>query len=207
MFRETTFSYWDLEPVDIKKGGGIDQISPWKIHPQPDGSVWLNLEALYNTLKPTVSLGYYSAVNNGPAIVVQYGLDGKPTQELVIPKFSTSSTGSGMGHLMLINKGKLAFLYNDNEKNHSLGIKVASDLKPGQVADFIKPPNGQKDACSTLYYQDEKNKFKTQKLFNFKETKYWFDPYSVYQLSPTTYIIGCNGRAGVFGLLRVDWKE
>lgn len=211
MFGASTFSYWTVKPADVKKGSGIDLVSPWKIHPQPDGSVWLNLEIYYKTpgrsMGTTGALSHSGFFHSGPIIALLYGSNGKPTQELLIPKFALSSYGSGLGHLMLIHKEKLAFLYNDNENNQTRLIKDASDLKPGLIADVSGIPMGQKDACSTLYYQDEKNKFKTQKLFNFKETKYWFDPYSVHQLSPTTYVIGCNGRAGVFGLLRVDWKE
>lgn len=211
MFEDASLSYWDLKPADVKKGGGIDHVIPWKILPQPDGSAWLCLEALYKTPvagTANTAKGLYEDVRNGPAIIIQYDVDGTPIQELLIPKSSVSSKGGGIGHFMLINKGKLAFLYNDNEKNLTWKAKSASDLKHGRIEDeSTSIAYKQKQTCSTLCYQDEKNKFHTQKLFNLNETKYWFDPYSVYQLSPTTYIIGCNGRAGVFGLLRVDWKE
>jgi len=211
IFREPTFSYWEVKPADVKKGSGIDLVSPWKIYPKPDGSAWLNLEVFYKTpgssAGTTGALSHSGFFHSGPIIAVHYGQNGKSSQELLIPKYALSSHGSGMGHLMLFYQGKMAFLYNDNEKNQSREIKDASDLKPGLIADVSGIPRGQKEACSTLFYQDEKNTFKTQKLFNFKETKYWFDPYSVHQISPTSYIIGCDGRSGVFGLLRVDWKE
>jgi hypothetical protein len=138
---------------------------------------------------------------------VHFDPGGKPQPELLIPKATGSVNGSGMGHFMMAHKGQLAFLYNDNEKNLKRDIKTATGLRLGRVADFSGIPMGQQDVCTALYFIDEKRQGKGQKLFGIKETRYWFDPYSVYQVSPTRYIIGCDGRSGQFGLLRVDWPE
>lgn len=215
MFRESTFRFWGLNPSDVKKGDGVNVIKPRKIWLQPDGSAWLTLEEYYEDpgsapgMVPgtTGALARSGGPRGGPAIAVRFDPEGKSQQELLIPKRAWSIHGSGMGYLLLAHKGQLAFLYNDHEDNLKRTAKEAGNLKPCKIADDDGMAMGQQDACTVLYFVDHKGQGKAQKVFGFKEAGYWFDPYSVFQLSPTRYIIGCDGRSGQFGLLRVDWPE
>lgn len=215
LFRDSTFQFWKVSPSDVQKGDGINVIGPRRIYLQPDGSAWLTLEEYYDergSIPGTVpgttgALAHSGGPRGGPAIAVRFDADGKPQQELLIPKRAWSIHGSGMGYLLLTHQGQLAFLYNDHEDNLKRTAKVAGDLKVCKIADDSGMATGQQEACTALYFVDGKGQGKAQKLFGFKDTRYWFDPDTWFQVSPTRYIIGCNGRSGQFGLLRVDWPE
>jgi hypothetical protein len=208
IFEESTLIYWRMLPADIKNGRGIKYITPWKIYPQPDGSTWMNLEGIYNSAGPvntTSGLTSSGTFFSGSAITVHFDPNGKPTQELVIPKFAGSNHGSGLRYLMLLHKGTPVFLFNNHEKN--LNQNRAIDLKLGRMVDVSGHSIGVSNVCAMIHYQDANNKFKTEKLFDHIEAKYWLNPTCMIQLSPTAYIIGCNGHDGKFGLLRVDLPE
>ncbi len=212
-FRSQALRFWALSEKDIEKGEGISILGVQEIAPQPDGSIFFTVEQYFedagspiNPANPT-GLRHSGGPRCGPAIAVHYDASGKQDQEVLLKKQVMSVHGSGVGHRMFTHRGAALFVYNDHEDNIARPPEQNSGLKPCRVADVEGMVMGQKDAFTAMYYVDKAGRGNPKALFNFKEAGYWFDRHACLKLSPTRYILGCDGRTGQYGLLRVDMPE
>lgn len=209
-FNALTFRYWARDQEDIKKGKGIDLIRPVSVHPQPDGSVWVDAEEYF--VPPIEIRGTTGALNTGgnprygPALAVLYTAGGEVGKEIVIAKRTWVSINRHASHFFTAGPKGAFLLYNDNGENIQDPPERAEDLKYGGV------PNGssgipiiQKQACTAMYYADKNSKGKPQCLFKFRETEYWLEPRTFIETVPDVYIFACEGKDGQYGLLKVEW--
>ena len=209
-FEASTLQYWDRDQKDIEKGRGINLIRPVGVHPQADGSIWLNTEQYIITPERTSPGGLLTIGGDptyGPAIIVHYTADDKETKELVIGKSTYLSIDRHGSHFFDVGKNGIFLLYNDHGGNVETPPARASNLRYGGVPNSTGGgiPIVQKQACTAMYYADTNGQGKPECLFRFRETDYWLEPQTYIQTAPGVYIFACEGKDGEYGLLKAAW--
>lgn len=208
-FGESTLRLWGKDAKDFEKGEGIDLLVTQMLQPLPDGSVWVDVEEYYHEpLRQVGTRGMLTMGDEpryGPAVAVLYDADGRVVREIQLGKRAVASVNRHASHFFYADTKGVFCLYNDHEDNVDTPVQTIKDIKTSRIANgSIRPQWIQKQACTALYYADDKDMRKLQKLFNHKETEYWVDPSTHIKLAPGIFIFACEGIGKNYGLLKVE---
>ncbi|MCB9330692.1 MAG: hypothetical protein H6574_06390 [Lewinellaceae bacterium] len=210
-FSDAIFSFWKISPSEVtEKGRGVKRLYIEETRALPDGSFWFTMEQFSSqplglSDKPD-HLDFPNPVS-GPVIIIKYGPDGALQVETLVKRQIMSVKGSGNGHLLFPYADNALLLYNVHKDDISDEPENYGLLRYCRVADIEGIPKWQQEANSAVFNLTSRNSGTTKALFNFEEKEYWFDPSAWLQVSPTSLLVGCDGRNGNYGLIRVDWPE
>ncbi|MEZ4939326.1 MAG: hypothetical protein R3D58_00570 [Saprospiraceae bacterium] len=210
-FSDTLFRFWSLGETEVNENGlGIKHLCVGETKPVSDGSFWVTMEV--NLINPAFAANpsggaAYPKPFSGPVIIVKYGPDGTLQSEILVKRQIMSVEGSGNGHLLLPYADSGLLLYNVHQDDISDEPQHFGQLRLCQVVDIEGLAMWQQDSTAAALDLSSTPNGTATILFNFKEKEYWFDPSAWLQVSPTRLIVGCDGRNGNYGLIRVDWPE
>ncbi|MCB0533485.1 MAG: hypothetical protein H6574_15625 [Lewinellaceae bacterium] len=217
-FTLATLKFWGVDAKEFSKGSGIQLLSTEEVIPQGDGSVVLFLEQAfvsmpsYNALSRPGNTQFYSVnapsrEHLGSALVLQFGPDGALKTESIVKKRLKAFVDSGVGHRIFNVQKNTLLLFNNHIDNITEPASRYSFLKTCFVTGSIGDLMDQLGAITAMHFLDAQGKTESKMVFNFNDTKYWFNPSACMQVGPARYLVGCDGPEGKFGLLRIDMPE